>query len=87
MKRGGANVLQCTWARAPTAETLTRHLFRSLSLLWISPPFPGGKGAGGMGAARPLLWARRPVLRLARSTCAGASSARVLPRAFLFEAF
>ena len=36
-----------------------------------------------MGAARPLHWARRPVLRLARSTCAGASSARVLPRASL----
>ncbi len=25
---------------APTAETLTRHLFRSLPLPWISPPFP-----------------------------------------------
>ena len=37
---------------APTAETLTRHLFRSLPLPWISPPFPGGKGAGGE-------WARR----------------------------
>ena len=42
--------------RAPTAETLTRHLFRSLSLSWISPPFPGGTGAGGKGrgAAAPL---------------------------------
>ena len=42
--------------RAPTAETLTRPLLRSLSLPWISPPFPGGKGAGGngRGAAAPL---------------------------------
>ena len=42
--------------RAPTAETLTRHLFRSLSLSWISTPFPGGTGAGGKGrgAAAPL---------------------------------